>query len=110
MKNDNQEALLPSESNAHYAECVDYLVSTMPSQSSPTMSQPTELSSILKEIETQAKKPLEEQLEDLKLAGAKCIQSLDNILQHLNTFDAKDVTCNIDDKEVNCETWEENHY
>ena len=99
MKNDN-----------NYAECVDYLVSTMPSQSSPTMSQPTELSSILKEIETQAKKPLEEQLEDLKLAGAKCIQSLDNILHELNTFDAKNVTCTLDDKEVNCETWEENHY
>ena len=99
MKNDN-----------NYAECVDYLVSTMPSQSSPTMSQPTELSSILKEIETQAKKPLEEQLEDLKLAGAKCIQSLDNILHELNTFDAKNVRCTLDDKEVNCETWEENHY
>ncbi len=110
MKNDNQEALLPSESNAHYAECVDYLVSTMPSQSSPANAHTMNTTSILKEIETQAKKPLEEQLEDLKLAGAKCIQSLDNILQHLNTFDAKDVTCSVDDKEVNCETWEENHY
>jgi len=37
----------------------------------------------LKEIEVQSKKPLEEQLNDLKVAGAKFLVALDKIVDNL---------------------------
>ena len=43
-----------------------------------------ELKSIIKEIETQAKKPLKEQLNDVKIAGAKMILSLDKLGKQLD--------------------------
>ena len=43
-----------------------------------------ELNSIIKEIETQAKKPLNVQLNDLKIAGAKMILSLDKLGKQLD--------------------------
>ena len=43
-----------------------------------------ELKSILKEIETQSKKPLNEQLNDVKIAGAKFIQSLDKLIRKID--------------------------
>ena len=43
-----------------------------------------ELKSIIKEIETQAKKPLNEQLNDVKIAGAKVIQSLDKLIRKID--------------------------
>ena len=43
-----------------------------------------ELKSIIKEIETQAKKPLKEQLNDVKIAGAKVILSLDKLGKQLD--------------------------
>ena len=39
-----------------------------------------ELQSYVKEIEIQAKKPLEEQLNDVKIAGAKLLQIIDNLI------------------------------
>ena len=45
-----------------------------------------ELNSIIKEIETQAKKPLNEQLNDVKIAGAKVIQSLDKLIRKIDTL------------------------
>ena len=39
-----------------------------------------ELQSYVKEIETQSKKPLEEQLNDIKIAGAKLLQIIDNLI------------------------------
>ena len=45
-----------------------------------------ELNSIIKEIETQAKKPLNEQLNDVKIAGAKVIQSLDKLIRNIDTL------------------------
>ena len=39
-----------------------------------------DLQSYVNEIETQRQKPIEEQLNDLKLAGAKLLQSIDNLL------------------------------
>ena len=38
------------------------------------------LQSYINEIETQSKKPIDEQLNDIKLAGAKLLQTLDNLL------------------------------
>ena len=38
------------------------------------------LQSYINEIETQSKKPIDEQLNDIKLAGAKLLQSIDNLL------------------------------
>ena len=38
------------------------------------------INSYVKEIETQSKKPLDEQLNDIKLAGAKLLQTLDNLV------------------------------
>ena len=43
-----------------------------------------ELKSIIKEIETQAKKPLNVQLNEMKIAGAKLILSLDKIGKQLD--------------------------
>ena len=43
-----------------------------------------ELKSIIKEIETQAKKPLNVQLNDVKIAGAKLILSLDKLGKQLD--------------------------
>ena len=39
-----------------------------------------ELQSYVKEIETQSIKPLEEQLNDVKIAGAKLLQIIDNLI------------------------------
>ena len=39
------------------------------------------LQSYISEIETQAKKPINEQLTDLKIAGAKLLQSLDKLIE-----------------------------
>ena len=47
------------------------------------------LNSILKEIETQQQKPLKEQLNDFKLAGAKLILALDNLLLDSQITDLK---------------------
>ena len=38
------------------------------------------IKSYLEEIETQSKKPLEEQLNDVKIAGAKLLQTIDNLV------------------------------
>ena len=71
-----------------------------------------DLQPYLKELEDRMKNPIPEQIEDLKIAGAKVIQSLDNLIEsidwvQLDKFDANKVTCTVDDKEVDCDTWEE---
>ena len=38
------------------------------------------INSYINEIETQSKKSIDEQLNDIKLAGAKLLQSIDNLL------------------------------
>ena len=38
-------------------------------------------SDYIKLIETQSKKPIEEQMNDLKIASAKLLQTIDNLLQ-----------------------------
>ena len=43
-------------------------------------------SDYIKLIETQSKKPIEEQLNDLKSAGAKLLVSLDKIITNLDTI------------------------
>ncbi len=45
----------------------------------------TQLDSIINEIETQRQKPLNVQLDDFKIAGAKLIQALDNYISTLST-------------------------
>ena len=73
-----------------YNELVDHLVSTMKTNSPEQTNNNSDLSSYIKEIETQANKPLEEQLNDLKIAGAKLLQSIDNISAILNNNDEKE--------------------
>ena len=93
--------------NTNYNELIDHLVSTMkpnpPIQdvtnskkdwddfwynsednSTEQSNNQEELNSIIKEIETQAKKPLNVQLNDLKIAGAKMILSLDKLGKQLD--------------------------
>ncbi len=41
------------------------------------------LNSVIQEIETQRQKPLEVQLEDFKIAGAKLVLALDRYIQQL---------------------------
>ena len=90
-----------------YNELVDHLVSTMKSNSpvqnvtnSPKdwddfwynsddtlegeSNNQEELNSIIKEIEIQAKKPLNVQLKEMKIAGAKVIQSLDKLIRKID--------------------------
>ena len=45
-----------------------------------------DLQSYVNEIETQRQKPIEEQLNDLKLAGAKLLQALDNYIKETNNI------------------------
>ena len=40
----------------------------------------------VKEIEVQSKKPLEEQINDLKVAGATLLTNLDKIIANLDTI------------------------
>ena len=40
----------------------------------------TDLNQYIKEIETRSKKPLDVQLNDIKLAGAKLLQSIDKLI------------------------------
>ena len=90
-----------------YNELVDHLVSTMKGNSmtndvtnskkdwddfwynsednsTEQSNNEEELNSILKEIETQSKKPLDEQLNDVKIAGARFIQSLDKLIRKID--------------------------
>ena len=60
----------------------------------------------LKELEDAMNKPLNEQIEDLKIAGAKFLQSIDKIIASVDKFDPDKVTCSVDDQEVDCDTWE----
>ena len=49
-------------------------------------------SDYIKLIETQSKKPIEEQLNDLKSAGAKLLVSIDKIITNLDTILEEDST------------------
>ena len=64
----------------------------------------------LKELEDAMNKPLDKQIEDLKIAGAKFLQSIDKIIESLDKFDPDQVTCSVDDKKVDCDTWGETDY
>ena len=58
------------------------------------------LQSYVKEIETQSKKPLEEQLNDIKIAGAKLLQIIDNLIPLVdNVVDALVEESNKKEKE-----------
>ena len=69
-----------------------------------------DLQPYLKELEDRMKKPLNEQIEDLKIAGAKFLQSIDKIIESLDKFEPDQVTCSVDDKQVDCDTWGETDY
>ena len=59
-----------------------------------------ELQSYVKEIETQSKKPLEEQLNDIKIAGARLLQIIDNLIPLVdNVVDALVEESNNKEKE-----------
>ena len=59
-----------------------------------------ELQSYVKEIEIQAKKPLEEQLNDIKIAGAKLLQIIDNLIPLVdNVVEALERESNNKEKE-----------
>ena len=64
----------------------------------------------LKELEDAMSKSIPEQIEDLKIAGAKFLQSIDKIIESLDKFDPDQVTCAVDDKKVDCDTWGETNY
>ena len=64
----------------------------------------------LKELEDAMSKSIPEQIEDLKIAGAKFLQSIDKIIESLDKFDPDQVTCSVDDKQVDCDTWGETNY
>ena len=75
-----------------YNELVDHLVSTMKSNSPEQTNNNSDLSSYIKEIETQAKKPLNVQLNEMKIAGAKLLQSIDNIINNLDNVEGENTS------------------
>ena len=98
-----------------YNKLVDHLVSTMKSNSmtndvtnskkdwddfwynsednsTEQSNNQDELNSIIKEIETQAKKPLNVQLNEMKIAGAKLLQSIDNLISNLNNLEEENTS------------------
>ena len=107
----------------NYAECVDYLVSTMPSQSLPTKSQQPMKDSApfdtpaYQNYKAQVDKEREQIdvnniTESLYRLGYQIDNVLSKIISQLDTvikdeFNPNNVTCSIDDKEVDCNTWEE---
>ena len=59
-----------------------------------------ELQSYVKEIETQSKKPLEEQLNDIEIAGARLLQIIDNLIPLVdNVVEALERESNNKEKE-----------
>ena len=60
----------------------------------------------LKELEDAMSKSIPEQIEDLKIAGAKFLQSIDKLFASVDDFDPDKVTCTVDDEKVDCDTWE----
>ena len=114
-------------SKINYAECVDYLVSQMASQSTPTDSQQTMKDSapfdsqayqnykaqVDKQREKYAEMSITEMLYDL---GYKIDNALGKIIDQLDTiikddFKSENVTCTIDDKEVDMkECTDDYHY
>ena len=76
------------------------LIITIASQSSTLFLTSMTIKSYLKEIETQSKKPLEEQLYDIKIAGAKLLQIIDNLIPLVdNVVDALVKESNNKEKE-----------
>ena len=47
------------------------------------------IKSYIQEIEKQQKKPINEQLNDLTIAGATLLQSIDNLIETLSTKETK---------------------
>ena len=47
------------------------------------------IKSYIQEIEKQQKKPIKVQLKELKIAGAKLLQSIDNLIETLSTKETK---------------------
>ena len=64
----------------------------------------------LKELEDAMSKSIPEQIEDLKIAGAKFLQSIDKLIASVDNFDPERVTCTVDDENVDCDTWGETDY
>ena len=107
----------------NYAECVDYLVSQMASQSLPTKSQQPMKDSApfdtpaYQNYKAQVDKEREQIdvnniTESLYRLGYQIDNVLSKIISQLDTvikdeFNPNNVTCSIDDKEVDCNTWEE---
>ena len=69
-----------------------------------------DLQPFLKELEDRMSKPLKEQIEDLKIAGAQFLQAIDKLIASVDDFDPEKVTCTVDDKQVDCATWGETDY
>tara|TARA_R100000152_G_C6641773_1_gene86119 strand:+ start:59 stop:445 length:387 start_codon:yes stop_codon:yes gene_type:complete len=96
----------------NYAQSVDYLVSQMKSQSSPTNSQQSfedYKAQVDKQRQEYANLSIPEMIYDL---GYKIDTALGKIISQLDTvlneeFNPDNVTCSIDDKQVDCNTWEE---
>ena len=79
-------------SSSEYNKLVDHLVSTMKTNSPEQTNNEADLSSYIKEIETQAKKPLNVQLSEMKIAGAKLLQSIDNLISNLNNLEEENIS------------------
>ena len=111
------------KNDMYYAECVDYLVSQMAAQSIPTDSQQTMKDSApfdtpaYANYKAQVDKEREQidvsnLTESLYRVGYKIDNVLSKLISQLDTitndeFNPDKVTCTIDDKQVDCNTWDE---
>tara|TARA_B100000131_G_C17853355_1_gene506889 strand:+ start:271 stop:474 length:204 start_codon:yes stop_codon:yes gene_type:complete len=63
------------------------------------------IKSYIEEIETQSKKPMKEQINDLKIAGAKLLQAIDKLVLESKTFQVqiKSLDRELNDPQTNNE-------
>ena len=95
-----------------YNELVDHLVTTMKPQSDPQFD--TEAYANYKELVNKEREKIDTDniTESIYKLGFKIDTLLSKIISQLDTvldtkFDPNKVTCSVDDKEVDCDTWED---
>ena len=94
-----------------YNKLVDHLVSTMPSNSMRELT-PNERKSFDELYKEYSSKSIPEQITNLKGLGRELETKIDSIIDKLDVilnddFDPNRVTCSVDNKEVDCDTWDE---
>ena len=107
----NSEDIMPKQTKHNYNELVDFQVQSMNKSSAPFDS---EAYANYKQLVDKEREKIDTNniTESIYQLGYKIDTLLSKIISQLDTlikedFNPNNVTCSIDDKEVDCETWEE---